>query len=122
MSAVVLVFDEELNLRLSIAQILREAGYVVVVAEKICEAHEILANLQLDLVFLNLKSYLPAEQAFLNEIRELYPQLPLLVLNTYEPFEKSRLGKSTAETRVMVKPVDPPAILEALDSLLGHNN
>jgi DNA-binding NtrC family response regulator len=119
LSAVILVVDDELNLRLSIAQILREAGHVVTVAEKACEALETLAVLHIDLVFLDLKSRGPAELAFVDEIRGLYPETPLLILNAYPRVDESCPFHDKAEVRFLAKPVDPAAILETVRCMLA---
>lgn len=120
MSAVILVIDEDLNLRLSIAQILREAGNVVVVAETRWDALEMLKVLHFDLLFLDVKSRTPSEIAFIKEIQETSPEVPLLILNTYPRFEQACHGKVNSEVRYLVKPIDPPAILDTIEGMLAR--
>ncbi len=78
MASVIMVVEEELNLRLSITQILREAGYIVVDADKACEAREMLPNRHFDLVLLNLKSHSPGELGFLYETLGVIPPASII--------------------------------------------
>jgi two-component SAPR family response regulator len=119
LSAVILVIDEDLNLRLSIAQILRQAGNVVFLAETRLEALDLLKVLHVDLVFLDIKLRTSSENTFIKTIREICPDIPLLIMNAYAQADSPVRGLLNADVRYLAKPVDPPAILETIGNMLG---
>ena len=119
MSAVILLIDEEVNLRLSIAQILREAGNVVVLAENRLEAVDLLKVLHFDLVLLDIKSTTNVEVGFIKELQESFSDIPLLILNACPRVGAPLQLEVSSEIRYLAKPVDPPAILETIHSMLN---
>ena len=122
LSAAVLVLDEDLNLRLSIAQILKQAGYAVSTACSPCEALKQLSAHPFGLVFLDIGLMAGGEMALVSEIRHLYPYIPLLVLSPYLHSSAMFNDHPAQMVHFLVKPVDPVKILEVIQSIIIGEN
>src|SRR5512136_1462630 len=79
----ILIVDDEPNLRRSLGLILQRAGYFVTTAANAAEAIQLLQAGAYDLTFLDIK--LPDQSGIqlLPQIRDLYPDMPVLILTAH---------------------------------------
>ena len=86
-SGTILIIDDEPNLRRSLALILQRAGHTVTTA---ADAQEALQNMQagaFDLAFLDLKLPDRSGISLLPELRQLQPDMPILILTANATLE-----------------------------------
>ncbi len=118
----VLVLNEDVNLRISIAQILKGAGYMVSIACSPCEAFKQLTFNTFDLLFLDVGLMAGAEMSLIADIKRQYPCLPLLVLTPYLNSGEIYEDHPDPMIHFLVKPVDPSKILETIRSIKNGVN
>ena len=118
----VLVLDEDLNLRLSLAQILKQAGYCVSTACSPIEARRLLAANPFCLVFLDIGLMVGAEMDLVQELVRSYPHTPLLVLSPYVNSGGIFTEYPDSTIHFLVKPIDPGKILEMIRSIMSVDN
>jgi DNA-binding NtrC family response regulator len=114
----VLILDEDINLRLSMAQILRGAGYGVSTACSPCEALKQLSAQSFGLVMLDIGLMAGVEMSLVADIERSYPGLPLLVLIPYMYFDEKMKDSTSRGAHFLVKPVDPVKILEEVRQII----
>ena len=102
----VLVLDEDINLRVSLAQILKQAGYVVSTACSPCEARKLLEAHPFGLIFLDIGLMAGVE----------------LVLSPYLNSGENFSERADPMVHFLVKPIDPATILEVIRSIMIGEN
>ncbi len=116
----ILVVDDERNLRVSLTLIFERAGYSVSAA---ADAHEALDFLQagaFDLVFLDLKMPDMDGLTLLRGIRNIYPDLPVLILTAHATLESAIEAVREGARDYLLKPVDPPQILARVREIIAQ--
>jgi DNA-binding NtrC family response regulator len=108
----ILIIDDEINLRRSLALILERAGYQVSLAANALEAMLLLKTRSFDLTFLDLK--LPDQDgiSLLPQIRNEYPNMPVLILTAHATLETAIRAVRAGARDYLLKPLDPPLILK----------
>jgi DNA-binding NtrC family response regulator len=118
----VLVLDEDINLRVSLAQILKQAGYVVSTACSPNEARKLLQAHPYGLVFLDIGLMAGVEMDLVTEFVHSYPHTPLLVLSPYLNSGDNFPEHPHPTVHFLVKPIDPATILEVIRSIIIGEN
>ncbi len=118
----ILIVNDEPNLRLSTAQIMREAGYAVATAASDREALSLIQAGHFDLVFLDIRLLARGEASLIPEIQSKYPGIRLLVFSPFREIESQGNGIEKKRIRYLVKPVEPVEILSAVHCLLSGEN
>jgi DNA-binding response OmpR family regulator len=118
----VLVIDDELNLRRTLAMILQRAGYRVTSTGDGREALEALRAGSFDLAFLDLK--LPDTNGLdlLHEIRQIQPDIPVLILTAHATLESAMEAVRQGARDYMLKPIDPHYILARAGEILAEQH
>lgn len=119
MTCSILVVDDEPNLRLTLAQILQDAGYQVSTASNAVEALECLAGGAFDLAFLDLKMPDVDGMTLFREIHRLYPDLLVLILTGHATLESATEAVRLGARDYIFKPVDPERILGRIAEILN---
>jgi DNA-binding response OmpR family regulator len=119
-SASILIIDDEPNLRRSLALILQRAGYSVNTAENAREVKHYLAAGAYDMVFLDLKMPEVNGMELLPEIRQIYPEMPVLILTAHATLESAIEAVRKGARDYLLKPVDPEEILERVKQILAE--
>ena len=116
----ILIVDDEENLRLSLAIILRRVGYDVMGAGTIKEARQRLEAAAYQLTFLDLK--LPDESGltFLPELRSRFPDMPVVILTAHDRLDAAIEAIRMGARDFLLKPVDPPLIIEKVAEILSE--
>ncbi len=84
----ILVADDEMSIRLLYSEELKEEGYDVITAANGKEALEIVSQTPLDLVILDIKMPEMSGIEVLRQIKEKYPQLPVLLSSAYSEYKQ----------------------------------
>jgi len=114
----ILVIDDEANLRNTLAMILRNGGYSVLLAASGAEAIAQLNAHTFHLVFLDLNLPDTTGIDLLKKIRDVYPNLPVLVLTGNATLDTSIQAIRQGARDYMVKPLDPEYILVRTGEIL----
>src|SRR4030042_4082022 len=114
----ILVIDDEPNLRRSLGLILQRAGYTITTASNASEAIQLLQAGAYDLAFLDIK--LPDQNGIqlLPRIRDLYPDMPVLILTAHATLDTAIGAVRLGARDYLLKPLDPENILNRVESIL----
>ena len=114
----ILIIDDEPNLRRSLGLILQRAGYSITTAGTATEALHLLQAGAYDLTFLDIK--LPDQNGIelLPQLRELYPDMPILILTAHATLDTAIGAVRLGARDYLLKPIDPESILTRVDSVL----
>ncbi len=116
----ILLIDDEENLRRTLALILKRAGYQVNTAATVMEARQRLAASTYDLTFLDLKLPDADGLTLLPELRSRFPSMPVLVLTAHDKLDAAIEAVRQGARDYLLKPVDPPLILQRVKALLAE--
>lgn len=100
----ILVVDDEEHIRLLYSEELKEAGYEVVTAESGYKLMELIEKEQPDLVVLDIKMVDYNGLDLLQDIRNLFYDLPVILSTAYDTFKEDL--KSIAADSYVVKSFD----------------
>lgn len=118
----ILIVDDEANLRSTLAMILQRDGYRVSTASSGSEALRLLKAGAYDLVFLDLKMPEMDGLTLLKEIRKQYPDMVITLLTAFATLDSSIEALREGANDYLLKPIDPPQILERVQHLLENHN
>jgi DNA-binding NtrC family response regulator len=117
-SARVLVVEDERNIRLFVAAVLRQKGCEVVEASNGREAlNTIRQNPHFDAVVTDLKMPELSGKALVRELGEQYPEIPIIVMSAYMS-EDWDADDSTKTYIALPKPFTHSQLVESLDQAL----
>lgn len=117
----ILIIGDEENLRTTLGEILRRAGYVVTIMSQAGEALQSLEDTCYDLVFLDLKMSELNGVNLLPEIRRRRPDTPVIMLTAGAPFDPNEHASNTTPFGYLLKPIDPERIVACTDDMLRKN-
>jgi DNA-binding response OmpR family regulator len=116
----ILIIDDEPNLRRSLGLILQRAGYGITTAANAAEALHLLQAGAYDLAFLDIK--LPDQNGIqlLPQIRQLYPEMPVLMITAHATLDTAIGAVRLGAKDYLLKPIDPEDILSRVESILNE--
>jgi DNA-binding response OmpR family regulator len=116
----ILIIDDEPNLSRSLGLILQRAGYIITTAENAGEALKLLQAGAFDLAFLDIK--LPDQSGIqlLTRIRDLYPDMPILILTAHATLDTAIEAVRGGARDYLLKPIDPENILSRVNQLFSE--
>src|SRR5512136_2054499 len=116
----ILIIDDEPNLRRSLGLILQRAGYIITSASNAAEAIHLLQAGAYDLTFLDIK--LPDQNGIqlLPQLRNLYPDMPVLILTAHATLDTTIDAVRAGARDYLLKPIDPESILSRVKNLLNE--
>lgn len=116
----ILVVDDENQLRLTLALILKQDGYQVQTAANATEALQCLQEGPFDLMFLDLN--MPGMNGIdlLVEIHRLFPKLPVLILTAHATLDSAIQAVRLGARDYLIKPIDPPLILARVAEVIAE--
>jgi two-component system OmpR family response regulator len=115
---VILVIEDDENLRLLYQSVLLRAGFRVFLAAEGNEALKIMDQHHVDLVVTDIMMPNMDGYQFLNLIREAGMELPCLLITAKETLEDKKKGFSLGADDYMVKPIDVDEMLLRVEALL----
>ncbi len=119
--ALILVVDDEENLRRTLALILQREGYSVETAGSVREARGCLDAAAYDLVFLDLKLPDASGLSLLPEMRSQYPDMPVLILTAHDKLGVALEAVRGGARDYLLKPIDPPVLLARVKEVLEES-
>lgn len=114
----ILIIDDEENLRNTLSKILQKENFSVTGAANAQEALNFLKAGAFDISFLDLM--LPGMDGvtLLPKIREIYPEMPVLILTANASLESAIEAVRKGARDYLLKPVDPPQIIARVKDIL----
>ncbi len=116
----ILIIDDELNLRRSLTLIMQRHGYQVASAGTGQEGLQLLEKEAYELVFLDIKLPDRSGMSILPEIRQRYPDLPVLILTAHATLETAIEAVRAGARDYLLKPIDPERILARAREVLAE--
>jgi DNA-binding response OmpR family regulator len=118
----ILIIDDEPNVRRSLGLILQRAGYTITTAADATEALHLLRAGAYDLTFLDIK--LPDQNGIqlLPQIKDLYPEMPVLILTAHATLDTAISAVRLGARDYLLKPIDPESILSRVENILRKEN
>lgn len=113
----ILIIDDESFLRYTLATILTRVGYQSSEASTAREGLQLLENQKFDLIFLDLQMPDRSGLEILPEIRQKYPNTPVLILTANGSLEKAIEALKLGARDYLLKPIDPGEIITRVDDL-----
>lgn len=114
----ILIVDDEPALRQTLGAILKREGYAPVM---VGTGHEGISKLREDhfsLVFLDIKLPDATGTELLPQIHQIHPELPVIILTAHATLEAAMQAVKGGARDFLLKPIDPPAILERVSQIL----
>jgi DNA-binding response OmpR family regulator len=116
----ILIVDDEANLRQTLSAILQKAGYSVTAVGHAQDALDSLAAGPYDLAFLDIQMPDMDGMMLLGEIRQRYPDMPVLMLTAHATLQSSIEAVRRGARDYLLKPIDPPLILARVHEVLAE--
>ncbi|MDD2521391.1 MAG: response regulator transcription factor [Anaerolineaceae bacterium] len=117
----ILIVDDEPALRQTLAAILKRSGYEPVMVGSCKEGMQKLREERFSLMFLDIKLPDGMGVDLLPEIYEADPDLPVIILTAHATLEAAMLAVRGGARDFLLKPIDPPAILDRVEKILDEN-
>ncbi len=116
----IILVENDVNLRQSIALILQRAGYLVTATECVYKALELVPSGKYNLLISDVN--IPeTTDVLLPKIHTEYPQLPVVILTDQSDAEAAMESKLLS-AHYIVKPVAPERLLDSVGSILSQKN
>ncbi len=116
----VLIVDDEINLRRSLAYIIERAGYQVSMVADGAAALERIEKKTFDLIIVDLQ--LPDIEgikltSLINQVDE---RLPVIILTAHPIVEIEKEGKAIKVAAFLDKPIEPAEIIKKIEEVLSN--
>lgn len=85
----ILIVDDEQQMRSAMEAVLAREGHSLLQCENGREALEVLENVKIDLLITDMKMPVMTGAELLSRVRELYPQLPVIMITAYGTIEQA---------------------------------
>ena len=116
----ILVIDDEQQLRLTLALILKKDGYQVETASDAEEALQWFKKASFDLAFLDLNMPGMSGTELLSNIHQQFPHVPVLILTAHATIDSAIQAVRLGARDYLIKPIDPPLILARVVEILAQ--
>src|SRR5689334_3108998 len=115
----ILILDDEVVLRQTLARVLQQAGFEATSAENADQALAFLKSTTFDLVYLDLR--MPGIHGLdvLKLIHEQYPSLPVVLFTAQPDINSAVEALRNGATDYLLKPLKPQVIIERTQTILA---
>lgn len=117
----ILLIDDEENLRRTLALILIREGYQVDSAATVKEARQQLQACTYDLTFLDIKLPDANGLSLLPELATLYPRMPVVILTAHDKLDAAVEAVTHGARDFLLKPIDPPLLIKRTKEILAES-
>lgn len=116
----IILVENDINLRQSIALILQRSGYTVTAIDCVAKALELIHNGNYHLLIsdVNIPETL---NVLLPKLQGVYPPLPVVILTDQSSVEADFASKQFT-VKYLVKPIAPERLLDSVRSILNQKN
>lgn len=119
---IVLIADDDPDLAHSLAPHLTRAGYRVRIAHNGAEAYQTVVGARVDCLILDLKMPVLDGLEVYARLCEAGRAVPTIIVSAFAADEPDRIDPaSSMRQRMLLKPVDPSRLIDAIDTLLREN-
>lgn len=115
----VLIIDDELSLRQTLARILQRAGFEVATAANAVEGLAFLSQQTWDLVYMDIRMPDMNGLEALKEVRIGFPELPVILFTAQPDLNSALEALRNGATDYLLKPLKPATILERTRTALA---
>ncbi len=115
----VLVIDDELALRQTLARILQQAGFEITTAASALEGLDLLSRQTWDLVYMDIRMPDMNGLEALKAIRTRFPDLPVILFTAQPDLSSALEALRNGATDYLLKPLKPETILERTRTTLA---
>jgi DNA-binding response OmpR family regulator len=115
----ILIIDDEVVLRQTLARVLQQAGFEATSAENAEQALAFLKSTAFDLVYLDLRMPGMHGLEVLKLIHEQYPTLPVVLFTAQPDINSAVEALRTGATDYLLKPLKPQVIIERTQTILA---
>ncbi len=115
----VLIIDDELSLRQTLARILQRAGFEVTTAGSAVEGLDLLSHQTWDLIYMDIRMPDMNGLEALREIRARLPELPVILFTAQPDLSSALEALRNGATDYLLKPLKPETILERTRTVLA---
>lgn len=118
----ILTVDDSASMRQMVAFTLKHAGYDVIEAVDGQDALDKLEGRQVDLVLTDQNMPRMDGLTLTRTLRAQprHGRVPILILTTESSDDMKQAGRAAGATGWLVKPFDPPRLLEVIGRVIGH--
>ena len=114
----ILIVSDVLNLRISVASILKNARYRVETTH-VLDAQEFMRHNRFDLLFLDIRLPHQAGMKLLFSARIMYPAMQTVVISSIDDIDFQAKVMRNGAKSFLLKPVEPGKIIQTCDSLFA---
>ncbi len=108
----ILIIDDELSLRQTLARILQHAGFEVATAASAVEGLGLLSRQTWDLIYMDIRMPDMSGLEALKAVRAGYPELPVILFTAQPDLNSALEALRNGATDYLLKPLKPETILE----------
>ena len=122
----IILVEDDSNLRQSIALILQRAGYLVTATESVCQAMNMINTAKYHLIISDI-NMTETKNVLLPKVLGIYPYMSIVILTDQSISDIEKEDK-LLNAQYLVKPIDPERLLDCVGAILGkkstsnHNN
>ncbi len=114
----ILIIDDEIAIRQSLARILQQAGFEATTAENADQGFSFIETTNFDLVFMDLRMPGIAGLDALKLIHNSYPALPVVLFTAQPDVNSAVEALRNGATDYLLKPLKPQAIIERAQKII----
>jgi two-component system, chemotaxis family, chemotaxis protein CheY len=115
----ILLIEDDLNLRQSIALILQRAGYVISTTDRVYTALGMIQSANYHLLIAD-NNVPDIKTVLFPKVMDLYPSLSIIILTDQSISWMDKDGKQSS-AHYLLKPVAPERLLDSVRQILGKN-
>lgn len=119
-SPIILIFDHEEAVRESLQLVLSEEGFTCYLANTDQDALQLLNTNKVDMTILDSK--VVETTRVLQNIKETYPQIKIIVLSSYSEFEVTQKALTEGADNYALKPLDFDELIALINRTLSIPN
>ena len=116
----ILIIDDEVSLRQTLARILQRAGFEVTTAANGAEGVSLVSQHLFDLVYLDIRMPDMSGLELLKTIHAKYPDLPVILFTAQPDLNSAVEALRNGATDYLLKPLKPQAVVERTNSILAN--
>ena len=116
----ILVIDDDLSLRQTLARILHRAGFEVITAADAAEGLALLSQQTLDLIYMDIRMPDMDGLEALKVVRDRLPELPVILFTAQPDLSSALDALRNGATDYLLKPLKPETILESTRAVLDQ--
>lgn len=116
----ILIVDDQQGIRLLLNEVFKKEGYATHLAANGWEALQMIENSSIALVLLDMK--IPGMDGIetLKRIKEIQPNVPVLMMTAYGESSIVQEALDTGATHYFIKPFDIFEVRDAVNKILNH--